>query len=188
MVAIRRLSAEEAQQIVSWRYPPPYDLYDMAGVEVSEAARAGIAGWLLDPDSGYFAIVEEMGAELAEDTGPLLGFCCYGREGQVPGYDYGQVDALDVGLGLHPEKIGQGRGRAVMAAILAFGRRQYRPPRWRATVASFNRRSQQLCRNAGFRPVAEFVSTTADPRPFVVLVLPEPDTNVKPPSSQGGIP
>jgi RimJ/RimL family protein N-acetyltransferase len=88
----------------------------------------------------------------------------------VPGYDYTQIEALDVGAGMHPARIGQGRGRQLMAVILAFGQETYDPSCWRTTVAAFNLRSQQMCRNAGFVPTGTFVSATGDARDFVVMI------------------
>lgn len=160
MYTVRALTLIDALEIAVWRYDPPYHIYNMTGVDSSDEEVARMVDTLLDPANGYFAVDDDEG---------LLAFCCFGKEGQVPGYDYSQLDALDVGVGMHPARLGQGRGRALMAAILAFGENRYRPIRWRTTVAAFNLRSQQMCRNAGFTQVDEFVSTGAPPRPFVVF-------------------
>ena len=57
--------------------------------------------FFLAPKNGYLAVRDSEGA--------LVGFCCFGFEGQVPGGDY-SVDALDVGIGMRPELTGQGLG------------------------------------------------------------------------------
>jgi RimJ/RimL family protein N-acetyltransferase len=165
MYTVRALTAGDALQIVSWCYPSPYDIYNMVSSDDPAPSLSEAADSLLDPRHRFFAVDDE--------SGTLLGYCCYGEEGQVPGYDYSQLEALDVGAGMHPDKIGQGRGRALMAAILAFGQFHFQPTHWRTTVASFNERSQRMCRNAGFVPVATFVSTTASPRQFTVMVRAE---------------
>jgi RimJ/RimL family protein N-acetyltransferase len=158
---VRILTLDDAFEIVAWRYDPPYQLYNMTSVNASKDEMARMADFLLDPTTGHFAV---------EENGQLLAFCCFGEEAQVPGYDYTQIEALDVGAGMHPMYTGQGRGRALMAAILAFGQKTYDPPCWRTTVATFNLRSQQMCRNAGFIPMATFTSATQDPREFVVMI------------------
>ncbi len=60
----------------------------------------------------------------------LAGFCCYGQDAQVPGGDYA-APAIDVGLGMRPDLVGQGLGDEFLRSILAhrggggprFGRR-----------------------------------------------------------------
>lgn len=151
MYTVHTLSATDAEAIATWTYEPPYQIYNMDGS----------ASLLLDAAARYFGVYE--GDE-------LMAFCCFGGEGQVPGFDYSASPALDIGVGMDPNLIGRGRGRATLAAILAFGAAQCRPGYWRATIAAFNQRSQQMFRNAGFVEVARFVSTGATPREFVVVV------------------
>ena len=153
MYTVHTLSAADAYAITKWTYEPPYHIYNMDGS----------TALLLDPAARYFGVYED-------DL--LFAFCCFGREGQVPGFDYNASPALDIGVGMDPNLIGRGRGRATLAAILAFGAAQDRPGYWRATIAAFNQRSQQMFRSAGFVEVAQFVSTGVDPRSFVVVVKP----------------
>jgi [ribosomal protein S18]-alanine N-acetyltransferase len=161
MYTVRTLTVADAFEIAAWRYDPPYQLYNMTSVDVSEEEMAQMANFLLDPATRHFAV---------EENDRLLAFCCFGEEARVPGYDYAQLEALDVGAGMHPARIGQGRGRQLMAAILAFGQETYQPSCWRTTVAAFNLRSQQMCRNAGFIPRDTFISATDNPREFVVMI------------------
>jgi hypothetical protein len=86
------MTAAYAAEIVTWRYPPPYDCYDMNGAD---------PGFLASPESGFFA--------LADQTG-LIGFRSFGPDGQVPGGVYDD-SALDTGGGLRPGLTGRGRGR-----------------------------------------------------------------------------
>ena len=64
------MTAAYAAEIVSWRYPAPYDCYDMTDVD---------PGFLASPDSGFFALAGETG---------LIGFRSFGPDGQVPGGVY----------------------------------------------------------------------------------------------------
>lgn len=107
-IHIAPLTRGHAEDISTWRYVATYEVYDMAGANPDE---------LLDPGIGYHAVMA--GAR-------LIGFRCFGRDGQVPGWEYDD-SALDTGGGLRPELTGQGLGRAVISAGLAFGRVRFSP-------------------------------------------------------------
>ena len=142
-----------AADIVSWRYPPPYDLYDMTGVEPE---------FLASPASGFFALAE---------GGDLIGFRSFGPDGQVPGGSY-DSSALDTGGGLRPDLTGKGLGREAIGTGLEFGRREFAPEAFRVTVASFNERALRVVRSLGFRAVGRFPAAT-DGRSFEILVRAE---------------
>lgn len=157
---VRPLTATDTAQIARWRYPPPYDIYDSAPPDASPDALAAIAADYLNPAQGYFGV--------ANETGGFLGFGCFGLEAQVPGYDYTQENALDIGFGMRPDATGQGRGQPFLAAILAHAQRTHKPALLRATVAAFNRRSARTFQRAGFVRVAAFRSRTSRPLDFAV--------------------
>jgi RimJ/RimL family protein N-acetyltransferase len=152
-VHIGPLTREHAEDIATWRYRPPYDLYDMVGTDPDE---------LLAPGAGYHAV-------LSGDR--LIGFRSFGRDGQVPGWDYDDA-ALDTGGGLRPELTGQGLGRPIISAGLAYGRARFAPPAFRVTVAAFNVRAQRVVESLGFERVGSFTAIR-DGRDFVVLIRPE---------------
>jgi ribosomal-protein-alanine N-acetyltransferase len=147
------MTADYAADIVTWRYPAPYDCYDLAGAEPS---------FFLDPENGLFALVS---------SGTLIGFRSFGADGQVPGGTYDD-SALDTGGGLRPSLTGQGLGRPAIRAGLEFGRRRFAPGAFRVTVASFNTRALRVVSSLGFRQVSSFAATT-DGRAFQILVRPE---------------
>jgi ribosomal-protein-alanine N-acetyltransferase len=147
------LTRAHAEDIRTWSYDPPYDVYDMAGAESDE---------LLDPAAGLHAV-------LADDR--LIGFRSFGPDGRVPGWGYDD-SALDTGGGLRPSLTGQGLGRSVISAGLAFGRARFAPPAFRVTVASFNLRALRTVESLGFERVASFAAAR-DGRPFEVLVRAE---------------
>ena len=72
--------------------------------DADELARDVAA--LLRPDYHYHAAHDE--------TGRLVGFCCFGEDAQVPGGDY-SLPALDIGLGLHPDLTGRGLSHSFLA-------------------------------------------------------------------------
>lgn len=152
-IRIAPLTREHAEDLSTWRYDPPYDVYDLAGADPDA---------LLDPALGFHAV-------LAGDR--LIGFRSFGPDGQVPGWDYDH-SALDTGGGLRPSLTGQGLGHAVISAGLDFGRAAFAPAAFRVTVASFNARARRTVESLGFERVGSFAALR-DGRPYDVLVRAE---------------
>ena len=82
-IRIAPLTREHAEDLATWRYDPPYAVYDLAGADPDE---------LLDPALGFRAVL--VGER-------LIGFRSFGPDGQVPGWDYDDT-ALDTGGGIRP--------------------------------------------------------------------------------------
>jgi RimJ/RimL family protein N-acetyltransferase len=151
------MTEAHAREIVAWRYPGQYAVYNTDDADVEADVQV-----LLDPRYAYYAVTDSAGF--------LVGLCCYGSDAQVPGGDYGAADALDVGLGLRPDLAGQGRGLGFLEAILDFARLHLPASQFRATVAVFNQRSRRVFEKAGFVETERFVSDSARPLEFVVMV------------------
>lgn len=147
---IEPVTPERAAQIVTWRYPAPYDCYDMTGADPA---------FIADPASGFFALV---------DAGELIGFRSFGADGQVPGGSYDD-SALDTGGGLRPDLTGQGLGRIAIRTGLEFGGREFAPAAFRVTVAAFNIRALRVVTSLGFLPSESFAATS-DGRRYQILV------------------
>jgi [ribosomal protein S18]-alanine N-acetyltransferase len=152
-VEIVAMTLEFAADIAGWQYPPPYDCYDMTGADPV---------FLTSAASGYFALVDDR---------RLIGFRSFGIDGQVPGGSY-DSSALDTGGGLRPELTGRGLGRPAISTGLEFGRRKFRPPAFRMTVASFNIRAQRVVADLGFGKIASF-SASADGRGYGLWIRSE---------------
>ncbi len=151
------LSRPFAADICTWRYPAPYDCYDMTDADPDE---------LVHPELGFFAVVQ---------GGTLVGFWSFGSDGRVPGWEYDEA-ALDTGGGLRPELTGRGLGKQAMSTGLAFGRAQFAPAAFRVTVAAFNNRALRTVVALGFKPLGSFTAAT-DSRGFEVLLRPETKTS-----------
>ena len=72
-------------------------------------------------------------------------------------------------MGMRPDFTGQGLGRCYLSAIHEFALKKFNPTVFRVTVAAFNVRALQLCKQAGFREVQTFHREN-DGRAFVILV------------------
>ena len=147
------MTAAYAAEIVTWRYPAPYDCYDMTDADPA---------FLATRESGYFALADETG---------LIGFRSFGTDGQVPGGLY-DGSALDTGGGLRPDLTGQGKGREAIQTGLDFGRQQFAPQAFRVTIATFNIRAQRVVAALGFRNIGRF-RASADGRSYEMLIRPE---------------
>jgi RimJ/RimL family protein N-acetyltransferase len=150
---IAAMTAAHAREVVTWRYPPPYDVYDMTGADPGHLAGA---------DSGFYALL---------DREELIGFRSFGPDGQVPGGPYDE-SALDTGGGLRPDLTGRGLGRRAISTGLAFGIASFSPTALRMTVAAFNVRAHRVVESLGFARVADFEATATGPaggRSFAVF-------------------
>lgn len=160
---LKPMTEECAIEIVEWRYPEPFAVYNPIDGHAGE-----YIAHLMEPHHNYHAVFQE---------DRLVGYCCFGEDAQVPGGDYSLPETMDVGLGMHPDLIGQGRGRAFLAAILDFAEKQYGSRQFRSTIATFNERSQRLFASAGFRPVQRFISKQIGAMEFMVMVRSPQDTH-----------
>ena len=147
------MTAAYAAEIVTWRYPPPYDLYDLTDEDAAILAAA---------HGGFFALT---------GRGELIGFRSFGADGQVPGGSYDSA-ALDTGGGLRPDLTGKGLGREAIVTGLDFGRDRFAPAAFRVTIATFNARALRVVQSLGFGHVASF-HATADGRSYEILTRPE---------------
>lgn len=127
-----------ANQVLPWRYAPPYDCYNLAEGDLAEL----MAG-------AYYALFEGE---------RLVGYCCYGASARIPGGDYAPGDYFDMGLGMAPALTGGGRGTAFVRAVLQFGRASHPGCTPRLTVALWNGRARHVYEKLGFRAVGEVVN------------------------------
>ncbi len=74
-LTFRPLDASDARAILAWRYEGPYAVYNPQPPDLAAAVAI-----LIDPANAYFAARDE--------TGALVGFCCFGADARVPGGDW----------------------------------------------------------------------------------------------------
>lgn len=129
-----------ARAVLTWRYEPPYDLYN--GQATEEAVAEMTAG-------DYWALF---------DASAVVGFFCLGAAARVPGGDYVANSATcDLGLGMRPDLTGRGLGHALVAdlqdliPILRPGISHLR-----LTVAAFNQRAIRVYQSRGFAEHSQF--------------------------------
>ncbi|MBD1874648.1 GNAT family N-acetyltransferase [Nodosilinea sp. FACHB-131] len=138
-----QLEKKHASFIVNWRYSSPYDYYNFNADTVQ-----GDLHYLIDAKNNFWAILNRQGE--------LEGYCSFGLDGQVPGGDY-STEALDIGIGIRPDLVGQGRGKQYAQAVIEHGASQYRTNQLRVTIAEFNKRAQRVWAQLGFEQVERFI-------------------------------
>jgi len=151
------MTSEYAGRILTWKYPPPYDLYDYdkAAEHILDSA-----GW----GKTLFAALDETGALAGELT---LGFL--DRAGEWVSLEDMQAGRLDgcilwVGFGLRPGLTGHGLGLSFVNACTGFAaqfaRKQYGyQGRYIGLgVYQFNQRAIKVYERAGF---VKFMERTA---------------------------
>ncbi len=124
---VRPLTDDDCRRIAQWRYPGPWAVYDAPGAP--------------DPADGYYAV--------AADNDELVGFACFGAEARIPGLEE-RSTLLDIGVGMRPDLVGQGRGRPFGEVVLEYAGQYTDRRRFRAAVQSWNARSIRLLESLGF--------------------------------------
>ena len=116
-VTFQPITADSAHALAAWRYPAPYDTYNV-GDEPAALAE------MLDARSPWFVAFDVVGEP--------MGYCCFGTaaevgwEGEPRLWTMGDR-TLSVGLGLRPDLTGQRLGLPFFTAVLAFATQRFTP-------------------------------------------------------------
>lgn len=158
LFTIEEMTAEAAQNVASWTYEPPFELYSMNGAD-------DLVTDLMQKD--YYIV--------ASSEVPYFGYFCLGEEGRVPGgyaagiYD-DTKDVVDLGLGMHPDWTGQGYSSPFISRILHWIQENRSVSRVRLVVAVFNERAIRAYERNGFvRGDLFFTKVGKMDLPFVVM-------------------
>lgn len=155
-ISFAPIDEQAAREIVRWCYKPPYEIYNLE--DSAESIQ-----YALDPQYNY--------TTMRDESGRLFGFCSFGEDGQVPGGDY-SADALDVGMGIHPDYTGKGLGSSFVFAVLDYAQKKFQPTTFRVTIAAFNQRARRVWEKNGFRQVQTFTHQNSK-REFCVCIKAE---------------
>lgn len=140
------LSQDSAQQIANdWHYQPPFDFYDMTAdcedyEEILSADKRG---------HHYFQVLR---------NGVLFGFAAF----------FKRHDQLEIALGMKPDFVGKGYGRAFFQAIEDYAKLQFAAKCHVLKVADFNKRAKHLYCQMGYKGVTVYnQKTNGSAYPFV---------------------
>ena len=160
---IRAFCEADANEIATWRYEPPYDVYDLTedpslDSEMRETGRSG-ATWFAADDAA---------------TGTLAGFLeLVASESETEGGTRVEVE-VGVGLGLRPELTGKGFGLPFVEAALAFSRERWQPSTFALDVFPWNERAIRCYERAGFERGEVYVRTFPDGNEVTFLRMARP--------------
>ena len=153
-ISYRSANEATAREFVSWKYEPPYDIYNLLPEEEEKMVQYNI-----DPANNVNAMFDQ------DDK--LVGYCSYGRDAQVPGGNYSE-EALDIGMMIKPELTGQGLGVAYARNVIQNGINIYSPEKLRVTIAAFNKRAIRVWQKNGFKQRQTF-KRDGDGMNFVIM-------------------
>jgi RimJ/RimL family protein N-acetyltransferase len=135
-------SKEIAKIIANWKYPKPYDIYNMNGEE----------------DAINEILTEDYYSYIYKNN--IIGYFCFGKSARVPtdkAEIYKNDEYLDIGIGMNPKLCGEGRGYDFFGKALKAAYEIYEKKKYRLTVAEFNKRAIKVYQKHGFRKENEFV-------------------------------
>jgi ribosomal-protein-alanine N-acetyltransferase len=132
------MNEHDAHTIAQWYYEDIYAFYDMDHVPEDREELLNPENW----KGMYYSVLNE--------CNELIGFFSFHQE----------HDTIIIGLGLRPDHTGKGLGREFVQAGLEFGKHQFRPVRFRLSVATFNQRAIRAYEQLGFTPDKVFMQQT----------------------------
>ncbi|SOC39811.1 GNAT family N-acetyltransferase [Ureibacillus acetophenoni] len=149
---VKKMEPTYAEEILSWKYEPPYDFYNN---ELNDESLSELL------NNEYKAIVN--------NQNEVIGFFCVGNSAQVPvGHQFGAYASPfpDIGLGMKPTLTGKGNGTNFFSFVLEQIQKEHGLP-IRLTVAKFNQRAIRLYEKFGFAKKIEFKSKTTE---FITMI------------------
>ena len=148
---MRPFGEKEARAICDWRYDGPYREYDFPAWETVCANGWGFSKPALWKTQ-FHAVYED---------GEYIGF-----------FRFHPLDdgSIELGLGLRPDRCGQGRGGALMELVRQTFARQYPGGRLTLMVRSWNVRAKRCYEKAGFAETGRvLLETPAGPQESIVM-------------------
>lgn len=125
------MQEEHAELICSWQYEPPYNIYSWLPWEQMKA---------LEVEFGDAQLRQEQYAIVLDHMDQVYGFAQY----------FPLQNVTRIGLGMHPEKCGQGRGTAFVAAIVQEAIRRNPSNEIDLEVLTWNTRAIKVYLKSGF--------------------------------------
>lgn len=132
------ITQQDAEEIAGWKYPEPYNFYDMTADE---------------EDLELFINPEKRSPHTytAYKDGELIGFLTL---------DLKNLPIIDIGLGMHPDEAGKGRGERFVKSCLSFATKTYQAGAFTLSVATFNKRAIAVYERVGFKAKETFMQAT----------------------------
>ncbi|WP_339173922.1 GNAT family protein [Solibacillus sp. FSL R5-0691] len=140
-VFFEKMDCEKATAILGWTYEEPYNFYN--NEQTAEALEELMEG-------SYYTV---------NKNNEVIGFFCTGESARVPSgnkFNVYKEDFIDMGVGMHPNLVGQGKGYEFCRCVIKFIEDNSPSKPLRLTVAMFNERAIRLYKKLGFVKENEF--------------------------------
>ncbi|MCO7126437.1 GNAT family N-acetyltransferase [Sporolactobacillus shoreicorticis] len=125
---IMPMNRVQAEEYVHWTYAEPYTFYTIPEEGIEETYKEIVT----DPANHYFSVLKD---------GRLFGIFEYTVS----------ANGFEIGLGICPQEIGKGNGRAFASNCLAFGRKHFNYQGViKLDVVDFNQRAIHLYKQLEF--------------------------------------
>ena len=162
-VTFEPMSPQTARELAAWRYPAPYETYN-----VNQGDEPAAIAEMLDARSPWFVAFDHDPKDPTGAKGAPVGYCCFGTSAEVgwagePRLWTTDDHTLSVGLGLRPDLTGQALGLPFFEAVLDFAGQRFAPATFRLFVLPFNQRAIRVYEHAGFRQIGERVVQVGSP-------------------------
>ncbi|MEK5546756.1 GNAT family N-acetyltransferase [Paenibacillus sp. FSL L8-0689] len=155
------MDEHQATAICEWRYDPPYNIYGWLPWEQMKA---------LEVEFGSPTLRQEQYVAVLDEENKLMGFAQY----------FPMIGVTRLGLGMHPERCGHGKGSDFVRAIAEEAQRRNPKNEIDLEVLTWNGRAIRAYKAAGFELTDTYERQTPDgKKPFYCMVYrPEHPTQV----------
>ncbi|WP_338541235.1 GNAT family N-acetyltransferase [Paenibacillus tundrae] len=128
---VKPMEEEHAQQICSWQYDPPYNIYSWLPWEQMKA---------LEVEFGDVQLRKDQYAVIFGENDEICGFAQF----------FPLVGVTRIGLGMHPERCGHGQGVEFVSAIVQEAIRRNPSNEIDLEVLTWNTRAIRVYEKVGF--------------------------------------
>jgi RimJ/RimL family protein N-acetyltransferase len=121
--------------------------------QASDGVLRELASWRYPPPYDFYD------GDVDPVTNPERFFGAFDETGELVGFYYFEEKPpdLDYGLGLRPDRVGEGVGLEFFRLGLKYAHEHYRPRRVYLHVAEFNERARKVYERAGFEVISRHV-------------------------------
>ncbi|MEX3620515.1 GNAT family N-acetyltransferase [Paenibacillus glucanolyticus] len=149
---------EHAEEICTWSYPPPYDIYGFLPWEQMKG---------LEVEFGDPIIRQQQYISILDDQDSLWGFA------QL----FPMHEVTRIGLGMRPDWCGRGMGKRFMQTITQEARRRRPTDEIDLEVMTWNERAIRAYEGAGFRITDTYERLTPQGKGIFHCMVYEPPAN-----------
>lgn len=136
IIELKKLSLEMAKEIVSWRYPNEYSVYNLPSWDEIVTNNWGLSS-PIKREKEFFSIILNQ---------QFIGYTRFSKRN----------DRIWIGIGLKPSYCGKGHGKKVMELIVGIVKVKYPEVPIALQVRVFNKRAISAYKSIGFKHIKQY--------------------------------